>query len=381
MAAKPHPAGILYISSVSGMGGAEFVLYEAAKHLDRALFTPYLLVSGDGLLPQHCRAAGIQTWTNGVFPFFSKRRPWHYLAAICHIVSIIRKHRISLVHVNCDRAVPHSVLATRIAHVPCVCHVHDMLRAWFLPSYVRYLNWADRIVANSQATAAKCLSSGMQASKLDVIYECFELTRYTETTLYDREAFRHEFKLSPDEVAIGLVGQVLRHKGHEDYIHAARIIVEHYPKCRFFIVGDDALSADKEFLPYLRRLVEESQLTDHVVFTGFRSNTPQVFAGLDIVVAPSWEEPFGRVVVEALAAQRPVVATCVGGIPEIIKDKVTGLLCPPHDPPALAERLLHLCTHADLREELGSRGPKAAARFDVHQHVQQFQELYLTLLK
>lgn len=374
------PHGVLYVSSVSGMGGAEFSLLELATHLDRTHFRPFLLVSEDGLLAQRFRAAGIQT-IYGDFPFFSRRQPWVYLKSIWRIVSVVRRCGVSLVHVNCDRAVPHAVLATRLAGVPCLCHIHDMIRAWFLPSYVRYLNWSDRIVADSRATARRCVAAGMDQRKLSVIYECFEMERYSSTGDSEREAFRQEFGLSNRHVAIGLVGQVLRSKGHEEFVRAAMVVASECSEAMFFVVGDDAMSSDKGFLIGLRRLVGESGLDGKFVFTGYRSDIPRVMAGLDIVTVPSLEEPFGRVVVEALAARRPVVASRGGGVPEIIEHGVTGFLFPPKDYEAMAEYLLQLCRSPELRARMGERGPEAVARFDVGEHVRQFEELYLELLE
>jgi len=378
----PEPrqsAGVLYVSSVSQLGGAEHSLLELMTHLDPQTYAPRLLVSEDGPLPQRFRDAGGAVFF-GEFPWFSKKRPWVYARAIWRIVSLVRKHGVRLIHVNCDRAVPHAVLAARLAGVPCVCHIRDMLRSWYLPAYVRHLNRAAAIIANSQATAAKCRSAGMNPSRLHVIHVGLPMDRFTSTTSLERAAFRREYHIEGSHVAIGLVGHILEHKGHEDFVHAVSIVQQRCPTARFFVVGDDAMSDDRTFLPRLRVLVEETGLTERFVFTGARSDIPRVMSGLDVVVAPSWNEPFGRVVVEAMAAGRAVVGSRAGGIPEIVEDGVSGLLCPPRDPPALADQLIRLCEDAPLRAQLGAQARPAAARFDIAQHVRTMSALYDSLL-
>ncbi|RME45919.1 MAG: glycosyltransferase family 1 protein, partial [Chloroflexi bacterium] len=338
------------------------------------------LCSGEGPLTQRFREMDVPV-TYGTFPFFSKRRPWEYWGVILSYVRLMRRWRIGLVHVNCDRAVPHMVLAGRLARVPVLCHIHDMTRAWFLPRYVRYLNRSARIIADSQATARHCLAAGMDKHKIQVIYECFEMERFANWTKEARRQLRAEWGIMPQEVAIGLVGQVLRHKGHEEFIRAAVLVVKEFPATRFVIVGDDALSSDKDFLPFLRGLVLELGLSSHVLFAGYREDIPRVMASLDIITVPSWAEPFGRVAVEALASRRPVVATKAGGIPEIVEDGVTGLLVPPKDPEALAQALLRLCRDPDLRARMGRLGPATARRFDVTEHARQFEQTYEAILK
>lgn len=377
-----RPIRVLYVSSVSLIGGAEHSLIELASHLDHSQIMPYLLTSAEGPLAQRFRNMGIDVQV-GSFPVFSRRDPRQFLSAVLSIlrmVMLIRRHKIDLIHVNCDQAVPHAVTAGRFANVACLCHIHDMMRVWFFPNYVRYLNQCDRIIADSEATARHCLAAGMDANKLQVIYECFEMERFANASPDDRIAVRSELGISLNAVAIGLVGGILRNKGHEDFLRAAAVVAREVPTTRFVIVGDDALSDDPKFLPSLHELAVELGIDSQVIFTGFRTDVPQIIAALDIVAVPSWSEAFGRIAVEALATQRPVVATNVGGIPEIVQDGYTGLLCPPKQPPVLAVALLKLCRDPSLREEMGRRGPSVAAHFDVHAHVEQFKRTYDSIL-
>ena len=372
----PNP--ILFVDSAKGIGGAEMSLIELVTHLDRDKFRPYFLGSS-GPLTEYFQKTGIPIYTAS-FPFFSRRRPWIYMQAIWNLIQVIRKAEISIIHVNCDRAVPHVVLAGSLTRVPVLCHIHDMTRAWFLPSYVNHLNRSNRIIADSKATARHCLAAGMSEGKLQVIYECFDSRNYMNIPVTERQKLRQSWGASEDRVIIGLVGQVLRHKGHETFIRAAHQVVSQYKNVQFVIVGDDSLSAEPDFLLEMKDLIKQLELERHLLFTGFHSNIPLVMSALDIVAVPSWEEPFGRVVVEALASSCPIVASQSGGIPEIVEDGYTGFLVPPRDVEALANALLKLSQDTNLRKQMGMRAPASARRFDVEPHARLFERTYEAIL-
>ena len=371
---------ILFISSVTKIGGAELSMIEVVAHLDRSRFNPIVLTTEDGPLARRLQDMNIPVMY-GSFPFFRRRYPWDYWKSIYSLVRLMRAKHIALVHVNCDRAVPHAVLAGKLAGVPVLCNVHDMVRAWFLPRYVRYMNLSARIVANSQATARHCLKAGMKGEKIQVIYECFEMDRYLSVSNDDREVLRNEWGLGKDILAVGLVGQVLKYKGHEEFIQAAAIVNEKYPLVYFFIVGDDSLSTESGFMQQLEESRQRCGLESNLVFTGFRDDIPQVMSALDIVVVPSHTEAFGRVVVEALALGKVVVATRVGGIPEIIEDGETGFLIQARDIYGLAEKISQLVKDRELRIQMGMKGPASVHRFDVKLTTRQFEETYLAILE
>jgi glycosyltransferase involved in cell wall biosynthesis len=354
-------------------------MIEIATQLDRRCFNPELLTTEDGPLAQRFRAINAPVYY-GFFPFFSRRHPWIYWGSVWNLARQMREKKIDLVHVNCDRAVPHAALAGKLAGVPILCNIHDVVRAWFLPRYVRYLNMTARIVVDSQATALHCLQAGMKKEKLQVIYECFEMERYLRVTETERKALRSEWGLCENEVAIGLVGQVLRYKGHEEFIQAAATVMEKIPAVRFYIVGDDMLSDEPGFVEHLREKGHQLGLDSKLTFTGFRDDIPQVMSAMDIIVAPSYTEGFGRVVVEALAAGRVVVATRVGGIPEIVKDGETGFLVQPRDVFELVEKMIRLVENPELRRLMGEKGPVSALRFDVGTTTRLFEDTYQAIL-
>jgi L-malate glycosyltransferase len=371
---------ILLISSVSGIGGAEVSLLEFAKHIDRERFLPCLLTTEEGPIAQRFRESGFQVFY-GSFPYLSRRRPWIYAKSAISIVRIIRQNQIRLVVVNCDHAIPLSVLASKIAGVPIICRIHDTTRSWALPRMVGYLNRSDRIIANSISTANYCLSSGMDPKRIQVIYPYFNLDRFYRVGETVRSSTRQELGIPSSVVAIGLVGQILQYKGHEDLIEAAAIVASEFPHVMFFIVGDDSLSSEPGFTQSLKDKISKLELDTKIVFTGFREDIPAIMAAMDIIAVPSWTEAFGRVIIEALAVKRPVVAANVGGIPELIQSGKNGYLIPPHQPAVLAESILMLCKDSNLRREMGKCGLSAIGAVIAESPVKQFETLIRSLIR
>ena len=132
----------------------------------------------------------------------------------------------------------------------------------------------------------------------------------------------------------------------------------------------------------MQRLMTDLNLKDNIIITGFRSDVPQIMAASDLIVHSASEpEPFGRVVVEALAAQRPIIATAAGGVLDIVKDQETGLLVPPKDSKAMGEAIHCLIKDRERGQRMGELGHEDVKdRFSVERHIQQIEAVYRQLL-
>ncbi len=177
-----------------------------------------------------------------------------------------------------------------------------------------------------------------------------------------RATIRAEFGVPAEAPLLLTVGRLDPQKGHLDLLAALRQVVVTLPTVQLIIAGaPQQASADYE--QALRAAAAAPELAGRVHWAGHRDDVPALLTACDIVVQPSHWEGFGLVLVEAMAAQRPVVATAVSAIPEVVRDGETGLLVPPHDPHALARALLQLCGDPERRAQLGAAG---AARVQSH---------------
>jgi glycosyltransferase involved in cell wall biosynthesis len=192
---------------------------------------------------------------------------------------------------------------------------------------------ADRVITSGEAVKAVLAAAGVPAEKIVPIPPGIDPERFHPGV--SGRAVREELGVKGH--GVGLVANLRGSKGHRFFLEAARQVLVEAPDTRFLIVGDGVGYED------IRRRVREMDLDAHVVMTGFRRDIPEVMAALDVLVLPSIKsEASSQVIPQALAVGTPVVATTVGGSPELIADGRTGRLVPPADAPALAEAILSL---------------------------------------
>ena len=224
----------------------------------------------------------------------------------------------------------------------------------------------DRLIAVSRAIVAKLVEEGRTAAPVELIYNGVDLKRYDLTeaccTLPEEYGFPEGTPL------VGTVARLEPEKGHRTLIDAWPLVLEKVPEARLLIVGEGSqrqtLEAQAESLGLLGEACTGDRCVGtrgarpgaKVLFTGLRDDVPNVTAALDVAVLPSYREAQGLAILEAMALRRPVVATAVGGVPEMVDDGKTGLLVPPRDPDALAAAIVRLLTNHPLADMLSRAG-------------------------
>jgi glycosyltransferase involved in cell wall biosynthesis len=245
----------------------------------------------------------------------------------------------------------------------------------------------DRLIAVSRSIVGKIRADGRSGASVQMIYNGVDLDRYDH-----QEAcctLPEEYGFEAGSPMVGVVARLEPEKGHPTLLEAWPLVLERVPAARLLIVGDgsrrEALEDQAEALGLLGEPCAGDACvgTRHarpgagVVFTGRRDDVPAVTAALDVAVLPSYREAQGLVILEAMALSRPVVASNVGGIPEMIEDGVTGLLVPPHDPAALAGAIVRLLTDHPLADTIARAGrAQVHERFCVERMVSALQEVY-----
>jgi glycosyltransferase involved in cell wall biosynthesis len=179
----------------------------------------------------------------------------------------------------------------------------------------------------------------------------------------DRAGMRQRLGVPPDAICLAAAGNITRRRGQDVLLRALPTLRERFGDVRAVIAGEPhPRPVDLAYRRELADLVDELGLGGAVVFAGFVERMADLYAAADVVVNPDRQEPLGRVAAEALVAGRPVVATTVGGIPEVVRDGVDGLLVPPSDPPALADAVAELLRDPRLAERLVSAGAARVRR-------------------
>jgi len=290
---------------------------------------------------------------------------------------LIAERRVDLVHTNgrigTDR---EAILAAWLAGVPCLCH----LRAFDSPHpFDRWLcRLIDQAIYISRAVEDNHLILGLPRERGRVVYNGLDLDEFRN--LPDQATARAEWDLDAQAKVIGVIGRIEHWKGHHIFIRALARVLSEEPA----VVGVIAGAPERYSQVYyteIQNLAAQLGILEQVRFMGFQQGVSRLLPALDVVVHASLEpEPFGRVIIEGMAAGRPVVGTAAGAVPEIIDDGVTGRLVPPGDPDAMAEAILDLLRHPEVAAEMGRRARETvAARFSVEQYVAGVEAVYRAL--
>jgi glycosyltransferase involved in cell wall biosynthesis len=190
----------------------------------------------------------------------------------------------------------------------------------------------------------------------------------------DGSYLRDEFAISKNTLVIGMVGALGPDKDHHNFLEAAAIVKRSVPDVRFLVVGEGELRAE------LERSLASRGLSEDVLLTGFRRDVLEITKILDIFVLSSYLEGMGTAILDAMAFAKPIVATQVGGIPEIVLQGENGFLVPPRDPNKLAEAILKLAKEPSLRHKMGSFGKEHVRNFNVKKTIDQTEVMYSQLV-
>jgi glycosyltransferase involved in cell wall biosynthesis len=229
----------------------------------------------------------------------------------------------------------------------------------------------DRLIVPSSSILAKVRSEGRGGAAYSVIPNGVDLSRFAAPP--PACGLRKQYGVPPEGVLFGVVARLELEKGHAHLLNAMPAILRWAPNTWLVIVGEgsqaEALRAQAAGLP--------GGAGDRVIFTGRREDISAITAELDVAVLPSLREAQGISILEAMARRKPVVATAVGGIPEVVEDGVSGILVPPASPSALGEALIRLARSKHRRARMGEAGYRIVAeRFSMEAHVRRVEELY-----
>jgi len=230
--------------------------------------------------------------------------------------------------------------------------------------------FADFVITNSDSEREKLVRNGLSAHKIRTVHN-FVYMWPPETPLCQSE-IKTTWGLENGEPVVGIVGRLIPCKGHRYFLEAAKTVLEQVPRARFVIVGDGPLGPD------LRRRARRLGIERQVIFTGFqRKELSSLYAIMDVLVLPSTYEPFGNVSLEAMAFGKPVVASNVGGIPEVVVDGETGLLVPPGHSASLAQAVLLLLKDKELARQMGKAGRKRLRNYFTRERaIKELEQIY-----
>jgi L-malate glycosyltransferase len=290
-----------------------------------------------------------------------------------------------LVHANSIRAGLIALVARALGGPPVVVHVRDRLPEGAASRMTMSLivRRAAAVVANSRYTLGGLPRSGRAVQV--AVASPVDLDRF-DLPSGEPASSRERLGIPPDAPVLGVVGQLTPWKGQDDAIRVLAHVRRSRPGAQLVIAGSAKFVSretrfdNPTYVRGLRALCDELGVADAVHFVGERGDVPELLRAMDVLLVPSWTEPFGRVVIEGMAASVPVVATSEGGPAEIIQDGETGLLVPPRTPDAWAAAVERLLAAPELRISIAAAGRERVADYAVERHVERLLDVYRGVL-
>lgn len=399
---RARPIRILYVQAGRGIGGAKISLLHLINsqmpdvYIQLALSPPaddvFTKMIGDQLSVIH--TLHLPTWyKNPTKGYFHKLitlagniwRGWYFLPII-HLVFIILRNRIDLIHTN-SSVTPVAAISARLTFRPHIWHFRepigagtdfplafgDRLSAWIIRQF------SQEIVCISRYTAQFFVQYGIKPT---VILNGINLDDFNETV--KRGNFlREKLGILRSIIVIGMIGSLRADwKEHDLFLSAMALVVEHNLNVRFVVYGGTSDLEINEYTRSIRQLVYSLGLKDHITWADYVADIPAIMGSIDIVVHPVSREGSGRVVMEAMAAGKPVVAVKAGGVQELIQHGVTGYLVESKNPQAIATVVLNLISDHDTMQKVSQQAQNYARdNFSHERTASQILAIYRKVLK
>lgn len=360
---------VAHVSASLHYGGKENGVVNLVNRLDPAIFENYIFtyVRGGALArrvdPTRCRVVELGDKLGGDYRLYFK------------LAREFRRYRIHIAHTHSWATVMEGIIGARLARVPIIIHgEHGTMKTETkLHIQIQRALWhsTDQMLAVSNVLRENLQRQfNFPKEKIRVIANGVDLSRFALTRQSDD--YKTRLGLPANALVFGAIGRVVPVKAYPTLLQAAKLIFDEIPMAHLVMVGDGPQ------LEALVQLAEEYQIAARVHFLGARKDVPEILRAFDVFVLSSESEGMSNTILEAMASARPVVATAVGGNPELVVDRETGLLVPPHDPPAMAAAIMKLLRDTALCRQMGWLGrQRVEEKFSLEVMVQNYANIYL----
>lgn len=370
----PQRKKILHLIGGGEIGGAEELVYTLIKLTDPEQYDVHLICLCEGPFADLVSAEGFPATTI----------PMRHKADIKKIKDIrryIREQQIDLVHTHGVRANLIGRPAAKREGLPVVTTFHSVLRydydrAW-KATLARLLtmqgnHYTDKFIAISHAIGEDLRQMRIDPERIQVIHSGLDTTKFKSRR--DPDQLKEQLGLSPERLTYTMVARLHPVKGHRYFLTAARRLVDAGIPAQFLLIGEGISR------PEIEAQVKELGLESLVYMPGYYSEVEDIYRLSDVLCVPSLMEGLGLVILEGMYFGVPIIASRVGGIPELIEDGKNGLLIPPADAEALYEAMYKMACHPELMQELAQEGRRRVQHFTVETMARQVEECYAQLL-
>jgi glycosyltransferase involved in cell wall biosynthesis len=366
---------VMWLIKGLGIGGAERLLELALPHVDANRYeyeVGYLLPWKNALVPAFEKA--------GVPVFCLNQNKAYDARVVPNLIGLLKERQVDLLHIHLPYTGILGRVASRMAPVKAVVYTeHNLWERyhWLTGAANRFtFGYNDAVIAVSDEVESSIRSRYRVNGKpkLCTIPNGVDVDQLAMDAR-NVQGVKPEFGIPQDHQLVVHVANFTPKKRHEHLTRAARIVVHRNPQTSFLLVGQGPLESD------IRAQARAQDLQDNVVFAGFRTDAPRIIAASDVFVLPSLYEGLPIAMLEAMALGRPVVASRVGGVPQVISDGIDGFLVDPLEPGQLAEKVLAVLSNPELQQSISTNAvKKVREHFSVERMVASIEALYATVL-
>ena len=373
---------LFYVITQSEFGGAQKYVFLLSEYLKSDKYDIRVICGGNGELVNRLKEINIE-----VAPLFELKREINLLSditAFLKLVGMFNKEKPDIVHSNSTKAGLLARLAARIAAVPVnIFTAHGFIfnepMSKMKKLFYIILEWicgkcCDKIIAVSYKDKSSALESHIAKNEnIEVIHHGLEPAEFTKLSMRDKKKQDYGFK--DTDYLIGTIANFYKTKGIEYLVEAGEKVLHKHKNVKFVLVGEGVLKKSIECL------IEKKKMKDNFVLTGYKNDAIEYLKIFDIFVLSSIKEGFPWIILEAMAAGKPIVATTVGGIPEMLEDKKEALLVPPANSDKLANSITKIIQDKKMANTLGENAKKrVGVDFHVEKMIKQTESIYKSVL-
>ncbi len=382
---------ILFLHAGAEMYGADKVMLDLIKRLDKSKYTPFVILPTSGVLVDALKDAGVSVT---VMPYPIMRRKYFNPKGVIQyginlvkytneIVKFAKEHNIKLIHTN-TAATLEGCFVSRRLKIPQLWSIHEIIvnpKIMYQFTSKLIAKYSNITITDSNAVKKHLDASGyFKNGDVKVIYNGVDSERFTPDIscdyLYD------EWKIPRNSKVIGMMGRVNSWKGQADFLKAANIIMDQNPDVYTVFVGS-AFEGEEWREKELAKAISESPHKDRIINKGYRTDSEAIYKLYDVFVLPSTNpDPLPTVVLEAMSTGKPIVGYKHGGVCEMVKEDYNGLLAEVCNPSDLAAKIEKLLSNDALRMEMSNNSRKRLLeKFSIDSYVQNYSNEYEKLLK
>ena len=378
---------IAYVVTPVEFGGAERVSLNFLRNIDRNRFLVYPIIffrpwEEDSIFLKELKKEGypLHKIPISVRSSLKERDRLWLVRCVKMIFVILFKERFDLIHTHGYFADIITILVAKVLRIPVISTCHGFIedgrklkRSNGTDRMV--LRFSNRIIAVSQGIKDELLKSGIKESKIEVVLNAVQTNTDNDVLTHDRYKKRRAVHASEKDFVLGYIGRLSREKGIHYLLDAVEILAKRNIPIKTVIIGDGPAKKDLELM------VRQKGLEDKVFFAGFQTDVRKWIPAMDVFVLPSLTEGTPMALLEAMACGIPIVASAVGGVPQIIDSGKEGILVPPGKPEDIAAGIMELYSSNSLRENFAQAAyRKVKSDFDIKEWTEKIESQYAELL-